>query len=102
VTNRTFANPIFVRTGEHLVQEIASLDDAFDFLDEWPRELQGTAYDVAYNTCSRAYCGEVAIDVAHQAIVGFAKSAMILEEFEELSPFQSIAINGFGRGGASA
>jgi hypothetical protein len=36
--DKSFGNPVFVRTGERLVQEIASVHDALDFLDEWARK----------------------------------------------------------------
>jgi hypothetical protein len=38
--------PVFVKGGEHLIQEIRSLDDALDFLDEWPRTRQGPIYEI--------------------------------------------------------
>lgn len=39
MSERTFESPVFVRAAEGLIQEIACLEDAFDFLDEWPKSL---------------------------------------------------------------
>ena len=36
VRDRVFEAPVFVKDGKHLIQEIHSLDDALDFLEEWP------------------------------------------------------------------
>ena len=33
-----FSSPIFVKNGPHMVQEIADLPDAIDFLEEWPED----------------------------------------------------------------
>jgi hypothetical protein len=64
VNERAFDVPVFVRSGEHYVQEICSLDDALDFLEEWPRNRQGPIYETALRACHRAYCRDVPIGVA--------------------------------------
>ena len=99
--DRTFSEPVYVRTGEFLIQEVATLDDAFDFLDEWPHNLHGPAYQATYIACCRAYAKETSADIARRAMVSFAQSAMILEEVDALPPFPAIAKTGSGRGGAS-
>jgi Protein of unknown function (DUF982) len=47
LNDRIFDVPQYVRTGEHLIQEIRTLDDALDFLEEWPVNLQGPIYETA-------------------------------------------------------
>jgi hypothetical protein len=96
VNERAFDVPVFVRSGEHYVQEICSLDDALDFLEEWPRNRQGPIYETALRACHRAYCRDVPIGVARDAFIGFAKSAGIHERVETLLPFPAISKSGRG------
>jgi hypothetical protein len=86
VNDRDFDVPLYVRTGEHLIQEITTLDDALDFLEEWPANLQGPIYETALRACQRAYNGDVSLSVARGAFAGFAKSARIHEEVDALLP----------------
>lgn len=45
MSERTFESPVFVRAAEGLIQEIACLEDAFDFLNEWPKHRRGVIYE---------------------------------------------------------
>lgn len=99
MNDRVFVLPVFVKSGKHLVQEICSLDEALDFLEEWPRNRRGPIYETALRACHRAYSREIPLDVARNAFVGFAKSASIYEQVETLPPFP--AISRPGRGGVS-
>src|SRR5688500_17607195 len=94
VNDRAFETPVFVKSGEHLIQEIRSLDDALDFLDEWPRTRQGPIYETALRACQRAYGRDVPLSVARDAFVGFAKSAGIYERVGTLLPFPMIPQSG--------
>jgi len=96
MSDKHFDSPVFVRTGEHLVQEIASLHDALDFLHEWPASLQGPIYETALRASYRAHDGLIPIDVARSAFVGFAKSARILEELSGPLPWMGHATSGRG------
>ncbi|WP_436163446.1 DUF982 domain-containing protein [Mesorhizobium sp. LjRoot246] len=40
-----------------IVQEITCLDDALDFLDEWPIHRRGPIFDTARRACHRAFDG---------------------------------------------
>lgn len=99
MNDRAFDVPVFVKSGEHFVQEIGSLDDALDFLEEWPRNRRGPIYETALRACHRAYSGDVPLDVARNAFIGFARSAGIHEKVETLLPFPAISRS--GRGGVS-
>ena len=59
MSERTFDSPVFVRAAEGLIQEIACLDDAFDFLDEWPEHRRGVIYETARRACCRRTTGAV-------------------------------------------
>jgi hypothetical protein len=101
VNDRVFETPIFVKSGEHLIQEIRSLDDAMDFLEEWPRNRQGPIYETALRACHRAYSRDVPLGVARSAFIGFAKAAGIYERVDSLLPFPMIAQSS-SRSGAPA
>ncbi|PSJ56148.1 DUF982 domain-containing protein [Kumtagia ephedrae] len=76
--DRFFQNPIFVESRPRLVQEIAGLNEALDFLHDWPEELRDIIHSAALRACQKAYASEYPIEAAFQAFVGFAKSANIL------------------------
>lgn len=59
MNDRSFAAPVYVKDGKHLIQEIQSLDDALDFLDEWPLNRRGPIYETALRACHRAYSRDV-------------------------------------------
>jgi hypothetical protein len=99
--DKSFGNPVFVRTGERLVQEIASVHDALDFLDEWPENLRGSIYETALRACYRAHDGLFAVGVARSAFEGFAKSARILEEVSAPLPWM-MQDSKSGQGGVTA
>ncbi|MBN9255089.1 MULTISPECIES: DUF982 domain-containing protein [unclassified Mesorhizobium] len=87
MNDRTFDSPVFVRAGEGLVQEIACLGEAFDFLDEWPRHRRGVIYETAKRACQRAFDRQIPLTVARDAFAGFARSAKILEEVSTTVPW---------------
>ena len=41
MNDRMFQNAVFVKSGNDLVQEIACLEDALEFLYEWPKDRRG-------------------------------------------------------------
>jgi hypothetical protein len=87
MSERTFDRPVFVRAAEGLIQEIACLEDVFDFLDEWPAHRRGVIYDTAKRACHRAFDGHVPLKVARDAFAGFARSARILEDVSATMPW---------------
>ncbi|RWE21474.1 MAG: DUF982 domain-containing protein [Mesorhizobium sp.] len=75
-----FSSPIFVKRAAYIVQEIANLSDAIDFLNDWPEEQKDFAHQIALRACYDAYEGQKPISAAEQAFLDFAKSAAILED----------------------
>jgi len=94
MSERTFDNPVFVRAAEGLIQEIACLDDALDFLDEWPEHRRGVIYETAKRACHRAFDGFVPLKVARDAFAGFARSVKILEDVSAAIPWTAGANTG--------
>ncbi|MEQ1954869.1 hypothetical protein [Mesorhizobium sp. CN2-181] len=45
MNDELFDSPVFVKGGSFTIDEIASLRDAIDFLEEWPVELQNLPYE---------------------------------------------------------
>ncbi|TIS18826.1 MAG: DUF982 domain-containing protein, partial [Mesorhizobium sp.] len=52
-----FSSPIFVKRAAYIVQEIASLADAIDFLNDWPEQQKDLTHEAALTTCYDAYDG---------------------------------------------
>ncbi len=74
--------------------------DAFEFLQEWPKNRRGPIFDTALRPCQRAYDGQVPISVAREAFAGFARSAKILEDVSAAMPWMTAPKT--GRGGVTA
>ncbi|UCI16710.1 DUF982 domain-containing protein [Mesorhizobium sp. B2-1-8] len=94
MSEKTFESPVFVRAAEGLIREIACLEDAFDFLDEWPSHRRGVIYETAKRACCRAFDGSVPLKVARDAFAGFARSVKILEDVATAIPWMAGAKTG--------
>lgn len=96
MNDRMFDNPLFVKSGNSLIQEIACLDDALEFLYEWPKHKRGPIYDTALRACQRAFDSDYPLTSARAAFFGFAKATKILEEVTAPPPWVTSTS---GRGG---
>jgi len=94
MSERTFEIPVFVRAAEGLVQEIACLEDACDFLREWPKSRRGMIYETAKRACHGAIDGSVPLKAARDAFAGFARSAKILKDGATAMPWMAGARTG--------
>lgn len=99
MNDRMFDSPVFVRTGNSLVQEIACLEDALEFLYEWPKNRRGAIYETALRACQRAFDSAYPLSAAKEAFCGFARSARIHEEVTATLPWM---ISNRGQGGGMA
>jgi hypothetical protein len=93
MNDRMFQNAVFVRSGNNLVQEIACLEDALEFLYEWPKDRRGPIHQTALRACQRAFDSDYPLSAARDAFSGFAKAARILEEVSMTMPWMT------GKGG---
>ncbi|MGX5829252.1 DUF982 domain-containing protein [Mesorhizobium sp. 43Arga] len=75
-----FGTPIFVKRAAYIVQEIASLADGIDFLNEWPEDRRDVIHETALRACYDAYDGRKPLSVARNAFLGFARRVAILED----------------------
>ncbi|WP_348631599.1 DUF982 domain-containing protein, partial [Mesorhizobium sp. M8A.F.Ca.ET.167.01.1.1] len=87
MNDRMFDSPVFVKSGNSLIQEIACVEDALEFLYEWPKNRRGTIYETALRACQRAFDGSYPRSAAKQAFCGFAKSVKIHEEVTAVLPW---------------
>ncbi|MHB9360192.1 DUF982 domain-containing protein [Mesorhizobium sp. LNJC403B00] len=93
MNDRMFDSAVFVKSGDNLVQEITCLEDALEFLYEWPKDRRGPIHQTALRACQRAFDSDYPLSAARDAFSGFAKAARILEEASTTMPWM------MGRGG---
>jgi len=89
MNDRMFDSPIFVKSGSSLVQEIACLEDALEFLYEWPKNRRGAIYETALRACQRAFDSSYPLTAARDAFCGFAKSVKIHEDVSVTLPWMT-------------
>jgi hypothetical protein len=92
-----FSSPIFVKRGTYIVQEIASLADAIDFLDECPQDRKDLIHETALRACHDAHDGHKPVSAARNAFLGFAKRAGILEDPTAAMQWIAACKSGSGR-----
>ncbi|TGQ51870.1 DUF982 domain-containing protein [Mesorhizobium sp. M1C.F.Ca.ET.193.01.1.1] len=97
MNDRIFDSPVFVKSGNSLIQEIACIEDALEFLYEWPKHKRGPIYETALRACQRAFDSDYPLMAARGAFCGFAKSARILEDVTAPPPWMT-GKNGHGGG----
>ena len=99
MNDRMFDSPVFVKQGTGIIQEIACLEDALEFLYEWPKKRRGPIYVTALRACQRAFDSDYPRSAARDAFASFAKSFRILEEVSTPLPWM---VQNTGQGGSVA
>lgn len=84
---KTFDSPVFVKSGNHLIEEISCLEDALEFLDDWPKHRRGSIYTTALKACRGVLDHNISLNAARSAFAAFAKSAGILETVDVVMPW---------------
>lgn len=84
MNDHVFDSPVFVKDGNTLIQEIGCLEDALEFLYDWPRHRRGPIYETALRACQTAFEGGYPISSAKASFCSFARSVKILEEVATL------------------
>ncbi|GLS35124.1 hypothetical protein GCM10010869_07120 [Mesorhizobium tianshanense] len=92
-----FRSPVFVKRATYIVQEIASLADAIDFLNEWPENRRDLIHEAALKACYDAYDGRKPVSAARNAFFGFAKRAAILEDATSAMQWLAACNSGSGK-----
>jgi hypothetical protein len=91
MNERLFDSPVFVKDGTFIVREIACLDEALEFLDEWPEAHRDLIYQITWKACCDAFDGHKPLYVARDAFEGFARRAEILEDPASVMPWINAA-----------
>ncbi|RWJ96522.1 DUF982 domain-containing protein [Mesorhizobium sp.] len=89
MNDRMFDSPVFVKSETSLIQEIACVEDALEFLYEWPKNRRGSIYRTALRACQRAFDAGYPRSAAREAFCGFAKSVKIHEEVTAVLPWMA-------------
>jgi hypothetical protein len=92
-----FMSPIFVKSGAYMVQEIADIEDAIEFLERLPEDRRSLIHETALRACYQAHDGRKPTAVAREAFVGFARRAGILEDSEAVMPWIPASNSGGGQ-----
>ncbi|MDQ2634112.1 MAG: DUF982 domain-containing protein [Pseudomonadota bacterium] len=61
-------------------QDIENLDQALQFLRDWPVDRRGPVYQAAYNACTAAREGYLTVEEARRSLAGFARITGILRK----------------------
>lgn len=80
MNDKTFEIPVYVKDGPFTIAEIATLEDALDFLEEWPVGLQDALHETTTRVCHSVYHGRDPLSLARNAFVEWAKATNILED----------------------
>lgn len=80
MTDGAFGKPIYLKDGKYLVREITSVDDAIDFLYDWPEDKRDILHEAALSTCIMAHDGHKPMKVPRDALRAFGKKNGILEK----------------------
>jgi len=96
MNDRIFDRAVFVRSGNSFIQEIACLEDALEYLYEWPKNRRGPIFQTALRACQKAFDSDYPLTAARDAFCGFAKAAKVLEDVSAPMPWMAGTT---GRGG---
>ncbi|MBP2561356.1 circadian clock protein KaiC [Neorhizobium galegae] len=86
MANTLFDKPLFAKTSRY-VQELASLEDVFDFLDEWPIEKRSDTYEVLSKACRMAAQGIFPLPAIRENVRRFLLKERVLANIEEVPLF---------------
>ncbi|MBM2715103.1 DUF982 domain-containing protein [Mesorhizobium caraganae] len=97
MNSEAFSSTLFVKRAACIVQEIASLADAVDFLNEWPEDRRDLIHEAALRACYDAYDGRKPVSAARNAFFGFAKRVAILEDATSAMQWLAACKSGTGK-----
>nr|WP_234811296.1 DUF982 domain-containing protein [Xaviernesmea oryzae] len=94
---KMFDRPVYLKEKKGLVREITTLDDAIDFLEDWPERDRDLMHEVTLKTCFMAHDGHKPLNVARDAIRAFGKKKGILVKAPAVQPWMIGGTTGGGR-----
>jgi len=85
--DKMFLEPVSLVSGQNAeVGEIEDLEQALQFLRNWPTTRRGPVYHAAYNACSAARNGYLGVEEARKSLSGFARITGILRQKPRPAP----------------
>ncbi|NLR97247.1 DUF982 domain-containing protein [Rhizobium sp. P38BS-XIX] len=78
-----FDAPLFLKK-KHYIQELASLEDVFDFLDTWPQAERDTTHEVLVKACHMAAQGIFPLPAIRENLRRFLLKRNLLANIEEV------------------
>ena len=87
MTDILLSHPVFVRRTAGLVQEIASIGDAIELLEDWSPRDRDLVHETALRTLIAVHDGQKPLAAGQSAIEGFARKKRILERPEDMMPW---------------
>ena len=85
MANTLFDTPLFLKE-RHYVQELASLEDVFDFLEGFPEGGRDVTYEVLEKACRMAAQGVFPLPAVRENVRRFLIKRNLLANIEEV-PF---------------
>jgi circadian clock protein KaiC len=83
MANTLFDSPLFVKKSRY-VQELGSLEDVFDLLDEWPEAKRGDPYEVLLKACRMAAQGIFPLPAIRENVRRFLMKNGVLANIDEV------------------
>ena len=75
-----FFAPVCIGSATQSGLDIEDLEQALQFLRDWPADRRGPVYQSAYNACTAAREGYLTVEEARKSLSGFARITGILRK----------------------
>lgn len=95
--SKLFDRPVYLKERKDLVREIIAVEEAIDFLEDWPERERDLIHETALKTCYMAHDGLKPLRAARDAIRAFAKKKGILAKAPAVQPWMIRPMGGSGR-----
>jgi hypothetical protein len=73
-------SPVYVKDGNLVVRQIQCIEDAVDFLEQWPLDKRGMVFEMTQEALYSAYDARLPMVAARSAFAEWARSAGVLED----------------------
>ncbi len=83
MANTLFDAPLFLKK-RHYIQELASLEDVFDVLDDWPENERDTTFEALEKACRMAAQGIFPLPAIRENLRRFLIKRHMLANIEEV------------------
>ncbi len=77
---KTFDSPVYVKDRGFIIEEIQSVNEAIEYMDDWPEDRRNVMFNTARRALHSCHDGRLPTDAARKAFDSWAKSAGVLEE----------------------